>query len=201
MQKARRHTLYCYMCSDRLQAYGFRYYFTPLFRVLFTFPLRYWFTIGLLGVFSLTGWCRQIQAGFLRSRLTQDTARPHQFTFTGLSPSMAQLSRKFSLKLVSKCGPTTLARQVGQVQAVPFSLATTRGITIVFFSSRYLDVSVHGVGFPYCYGIIHLQCIRLSHSEIFGYNACVQLPEAYRSLPRPSSPLRPKAFTMRPQLL
>ena len=23
------------------------YYFTPLFRVLFTFPLRYWFTIGV----------------------------------------------------------------------------------------------------------------------------------------------------------
>jgi len=34
------------------------------------------------------------------------------------------------------------------VWAIPFSLATTWGITIVFFSSRYLDVSVHGVGFP-----------------------------------------------------
>ena len=47
-------------------------------------------------------------------------------------------------------------------------------------------------------GVIHLQCIRLSHSEIYGYNACVQLPEAYRSLPRPSSPLRAKASTIRP---
>ncbi len=28
--------------------------------------------------------------------------------------------------------------------------------------------------------------------------ACVQLPEAYRSLPRPSSSLSAKAFTMRP---
>jgi hypothetical protein len=46
--------------------------------------------------------------------------------------------------------------------------------------------------------IITLQVIRLSHSEIPGYIACVQLPQAYRSLPRPSSPLRPKAFTMRP---
>ena len=26
--------------------FGFRYYFTPLFRVLFTFPSRYLFTIG-----------------------------------------------------------------------------------------------------------------------------------------------------------
>jgi hypothetical protein len=46
--------------------------------------------------------------------------------------------------------------------------------------------------------VIYLQYIRLSHSEIFGYNARVQLPEAYRSLPRPSSPLRPKASTIRP---
>ena len=100
---------------------------------------------------------------------------------------------------ISKCSPTTPNQHADLVWAIPVSLATTQGITIVFFSSRYLDVSVHEVGFP-C-GIIHLQCTRLSHSEIFGYNACVQLPEAYRSLPRPSSPLRAKASTIRPYLL
>src|SRR5580765_2599837 len=114
---------------------------------------------------------------------------------------MAQLSRWFVLIARSKCSPTTPKQHAAPVWAIPFSLATTWGITIVFFSSRYLDVSVHGVGFPTCVGMIHLQCTRLSHSEIFGYNACVQLPEAYRSLPRPSSPLRPKASTMRPYLL
>ena len=72
MQKARRHHL---NGSDRLQADGFRNYFTPLFEVLFTFPSRYWFTIGLSGVFSLTGWSRLIHTGFLVSRATQDTAR------------------------------------------------------------------------------------------------------------------------------
>ena len=193
MQKARRHTL---LCFDRLQAYGFRYYFTPLFGVLFTFPLRYWFTIGLYGVFSLTGWCRQIQAGFLRSRLTQDTARPQSCIFTRLSRSMAQLSRRFYLRLISKCSPTTPILHARLVWAFPFSLATTWGIIIIFFSSGYLDVSVHRVGFPF--GIIYLQYIRLSHSEIYGYNACVQLPVAYRSLPRPSSPHRAKASTIRP---
>ncbi len=50
------------------------FYFTLLFEVLFTFPSRYWFTIGLWGVFSLTGWSRQIHTGFLVSRATQDTA-------------------------------------------------------------------------------------------------------------------------------
>ena len=38
--------------------------------VLFTFPSRYFFTIGHMRVFSLTGWSRQIQTGFLVSRLT-----------------------------------------------------------------------------------------------------------------------------------
>jgi hypothetical protein len=36
------------------------------------------------------------------------------------------------------------------------------------------------------------------HSEISGSNACVRLPEAYRSLPRPSSPVSAKASTVRP---
>ena len=159
--------------------------------MLFTFPLRYWFTIGVYGVFSLTGWCRQIQAGFLRSRLTQDTARPTQFALTGLSPAMASLSKNFSLMSISKCSPTTPGQHATLVWALPFSLATTQGIIIIFFSSGYLDVSVLRVGFPTFVGMIYLQYNRLSHSEIFGYNACVQLSEAYRSLPRPSSPHRP----------
>jgi hypothetical protein len=46
--------------------------------------------------------------------------------------------------------------------------------------------------------VLYLQYSELSHSEILGYNARVQLSQAYRSLPRPSSPLRPKASTMRP---
>ena len=68
MQKARRHHR---SGSDRLWAHGFRVSFTPLSGVLFTFPSRYWYTIGLPGVFSLGGWCRRLQAGFLRSRPTQ----------------------------------------------------------------------------------------------------------------------------------
>ena len=90
MQKARRHP---HRGSDSLQAHGFRFFFTPLLTVLFTFPSRYWSTIGLLVVFSLGGWCRRIQAGFLRSRPTQDI--PLQKTIlspTGLSPSSAALS-------------------------------------------------------------------------------------------------------------
>ena len=42
--------------------------------MLFTFPSRYWFTIGLPGVFSLTGWSPWIRTGFHVPRPTQDTA-------------------------------------------------------------------------------------------------------------------------------
>ena len=40
------------------------------------------------GVFSLTGWSRQIRAGFLVSRVTQDTAMLDLASRTGLSPSV-----------------------------------------------------------------------------------------------------------------
>ena len=46
----------------------------------------------------------------------------------------------------SKCSPTTPVLHARLVWAIPFSLATTWGITIVFFSSPYLDVSVQEVG-------------------------------------------------------
>ena len=90
MQKARRHTHKCMLRP--LVGVWFQVLFTPLPGVLFTFPSQYWFTIGLLVVFSLTGWCRQIQAGFLRSRPTQDTLTNLDLTDTGLSPSTVQLS-------------------------------------------------------------------------------------------------------------
>ena len=46
--------------------------------VLFTFPSRYWFTIGLWRVFSLGGWARQIHAGFHVPRATQESAEMGQ---------------------------------------------------------------------------------------------------------------------------
>ena len=39
--------------------------------MLFTFPSRYWFTIGRQGVFSLTRWSSQIPSGFHVSRGTR----------------------------------------------------------------------------------------------------------------------------------
>ena len=70
MQKARRHPI---TGLRPLVSVWFQGLFTPLLRVLFTFPSQYSFTIGLLVVFSLTGWCRQIQREFHQLPPTQDT--------------------------------------------------------------------------------------------------------------------------------
>lgn len=73
MQKARRHPAKAGLRP--LVSAWFQSLFTPLLRVLFTFPLQYWFAIGLPVVFRLTRWCWWIQTEFHRLRPTQDTAR------------------------------------------------------------------------------------------------------------------------------
>src|SRR5690606_38045645 len=99
MQKARRHGT----CPLRpIVSTRFQVLFTPLFGVLFTFPSRYWSTIGLSGVFSLGGWCRRIPAGRLRPRGTQDTTRLASLACTGLSPPMVPASLPVSTSLC-KC--------------------------------------------------------------------------------------------------
>ena len=49
----------------------FQVYFTPLLGVLFTFPSRYWFTIGRQGVLRLGGWSPHVQTGFHVPRPTR----------------------------------------------------------------------------------------------------------------------------------
>ena len=68
--------------------------------MLFTFPSRYWFTIGLQRVFSLGGWARRIHTGFHVPRATQDTARIRQASCKGLSPAVAALSNAVPLTCV-----------------------------------------------------------------------------------------------------
>ena len=60
-------------------------------------------------------------------------------SYKGLSPTMAELSRFILLKLLIDYGNW----------AVPRSLAATNRISVDFFSSGYLDVSVLRVRFMY----------------------------------------------------
>ena len=86
------------------------------------------------------------------------------------------------------------------VWPLPRSLATTSGISVDVFSSPYLDVSVQAVPLlwlfdsPYVTGVLHRWVSPFGNLRIVAH---LQLPEAYRSLSRPSSAPDAKAFPLR----
>ena len=138
MQKARRHPK---RGSDRLRAHGFRYFFTPLSGVLFTFPSRYLSTIGLPGVLSLGGWCRRIRTGLLRPRPTQVPARVGaRFAYGAVTRCGAPFQASSATCSSSTCRrPYNPARaSTPAVWACPLSLAATRGVTSCFPFLRLL---------------------------------------------------------------
>ena len=170
--------------------------------MLFTFPSRYWFTIGLSGVFSLTGWAPPVHTGFHVSRATQDTAKLHNRFMYGIITLFDCSFRNipFQLLLAMSQSYNPHVAETTQVWAVARSLATTCAITFVFFSYGYLDVSVPHVCLRLTPdGIASLYRVApLGNPRIKGY---LHLPVAYRSLSRPSSPPRAKASTVCPCLL
>src|SRR6516225_737904 len=79
--------------------------------------------------------------------------------------------------------PTTPPVYDRTVWAVPVSLATTQGITFVFSSSAYLDVSVQRVCFAYL--CIQYAILRYNPQWVVPFGdlritGCFHLPEAYR---------------------
>ena len=112
---------------------------------------------------------------------------------TGLSPSTVRLSNRlrFVVHTISRSYNPKVA-ETTLVWAVPLSLATTHGITLVFFSSAYLDVSVQRVR-PPC-GVTGLQPAGLPHSEIHGSTLVCSSPwliAAYHVLRRLWEPRHP----------
>ncbi|EHI04052.1 hypothetical protein VCHC61A1_3636 [Vibrio cholerae HC-61A1] len=167
-----------------MYVHGFRFYFTPLTGVLFAFPSRYWFTIGQSGVFSLGGWSPHIQTGYHVSRLLDFTL--DEASVTGLSPCIAKLSSLFTY--FTEC-----------LRANPGSLAATTGISVDFFSSGYLDVSVP----PVCSVNLCIQLTVTAYAVGFPHFGNTQTQTdsyclicAYRKLVRPSSPLTAQASTV-----
>ena len=165
-----------------MYASGFRFYFTPLTGVLFAFPSRYWFTIGRQRVFSLGGWSPHVQTRFHVPRLTR-----FHLKCLFVYGAITRYDRTFQTVLL---GLTDL-------RATPRSLATTSGISVDFFSSGYLDISVPRVRFAEL--CIHSAILLTEWVSPFGHcriKACCQLPDTFRRLPRPSSPLTAKASTV-----
>ena len=98
-------------------------------------------------------------------------------TGTGLSPTMADFSKSFPFLLTSHWPG-------------PRSLATTNGVSFDVLSSGYLDVSVPRVSS--LSGDLNGRVSPFGNPRIKAYS---QLPEAYRSVLRPSSPAHAKAST------
>ena len=126
----------------RLVDIRFQKLFTPLAGVLFTFPSRYWFTIGHQVVFSLRRWSSELPTGFPVSRCTQVPPTVHldfvyaAITLFGQPSQVVRLSSWCPSLLLPKQlgGPTTRYVQRRQacirtVWALPRSLATTSGIS------------------------------------------------------------------------
>jgi hypothetical protein len=99
--------------------------------VLFTFPSRYWFTIGRQGVFSLGRWSSRIPTGFHVSRGTQGIPR---ITFKFRLPASHRLWGVFpdpsaTLGCILSSGPLQPPGPRTRVWAPPLSLAATHGIS------------------------------------------------------------------------
>lgn len=102
-------------------------------------------------------------------------------TNTGLSPSLANLSRLFLFRFLC-------------YWPSPRSLVTTNGVSVDVLSSSYLDISVYWV----CFVQLCIHCTIPASRWVppFGnprIKECSYLPEAYRNVLRPSSPSSAKA--------
>ena len=141
--------------------------------MLFTFPSQYLFTIGLSGVFSLGGWSPHIQTGFHVSRPTHLSSK-YAFQIRGYHPLWPFFPERSSKHIET------------------FGLIRFRS-PLLTESLRFLFLRVLR-----CFSSPGLLSLRSDWSSTrrvapFGHlriNSCVPIPAAFRSLPRPSSPLK-----------
>jgi hypothetical protein len=185
--------------------------------VLFTFPSRYWFAIGHQRVFSLRRWSSWIHAGFLVSGVTRVSARKGcALSLTGLSPSLGRLSSAIQLAptFVTSAGSRMNRMQIPQPRTGNECALTRVRFRLFPFRSPLLResllLSLPGGTEMFQFSPLALPrlCIQRGVDAHYGVRVapfgnprikgCLHLPEAYRSLPRPSSPAGAKASTVRP---
>ena len=169
--------------------------------MLFTFPSRYWFTIGLSDIFSLAGWSRRIHTGFHVSRATQDTPN---FLTTYKYATFMLYGRTFQTVLlrwcvVQRCPTTPRLPKQGWFGLLPVRSPLLR--ESLLFSS---PTGTKMFQFP-AYASVNTDTWSSTKWVVpfgnLGINGYLHLNRAYRSLSRPSSPPRAKASTGRPSLL
>ena len=178
---------------------GFQVLFHSPPGVLFTFPSRYY-------TLSVTKSCLALEGG--PPCFPQGSSCPVVLWIPAMQCSVrvpdchrlwSSFPTVFHSTLPQLCRSATPQSRSSAVWAFPRSLAATKGISVDFFSSGYLDVSLHRV--PSVHLWIQCTVIRLSPYWVspFGnpwIKAHLQLPMAYRSLSRPSSALGAKASSL-----
>ena len=114
------------------------------------------------------------------SRSTPDPARFFTLRVRGFHPLWRLFpSASTHLQIFMQSEPRSARTSVW---ALPISLATTFGITVVFSSSAYLDVSVQRVpSVQLCIGCTVLEVFSsgFPHSDICGSNRICQSPQLF----------------------
>ena len=152
-----------------------------------TFPSRYWSTIGLPVIFSLAAWSPQIQTGFHVSRPTQVSPSniPRclygPFTLFGLTFQTVPVP-----DMTLRGDPTTpRTPQRPRFRLFPFR-------SPLLWESIFLSLPAGTKMFQFpAYARANASdwpsARRVSPFGHLRINSCLQIPGAYRSLPRPSS--------------
>ena len=126
-------------------------------------------------------------------------AAAFSLSLTRLLRSLAPLSNGVQLAITSASAGPQPQKACSLVWALSLSLAATQKIDLSFSSFRYLDVSVPGVPSSHTISSCAGDWSSTSRVSPFGYQgiyACLRLPLAFRSLPRPSSALGALASTL-----
>ena len=137
------------------------------------------FTIGLLFVFSLSGWSRRIHTEFLVFRATQVPRPLHILSPTGLSPALAPISIGFRSSIFLAAFSWSyypIVAETTMVWALPRSLAATGGIIVYFLFLRLLRCFSSPRWPSSLRRNPYLQARGLSHSDIPGSKVACTLP-------------------------
>jgi hypothetical protein len=146
------------------------------------------------------GFARSSTSSALLWRAHVNGARP--MSPTGLSPSVVRLSRRFSYRWV--CNPSVLPQPRGRTPV----WAHIRVRSPLLTESMSLSSPAGNEMFQFPAFALLTLCVQVRvttghvaefpHSEILGSTPVCRLPQAYRRLPRPSSPLDAKTSTLHP---
>ncbi len=194
----KRHAVTPHGGSDRPEAHGFRICFTPLGGVLFTFPSRYWCTIGRL---------RYLALGRGRPRFPPDFSCPVVLTLMSHTArlrfaygTLTRFGRPFQQRSAPGVGPCEASAVASRHRVQPrtrigSSLSRTHGLGSSRFARRYYGNPLLSSGYVRCFsspGSLRVAAVPpfgggLPHSEIVGSPVASTSPTRFAAWPRPSS--------------